>query len=174
MNTIKLFFSLAILTSSSLLGFLYGGTYGKRAKSLSDLEYCLRVLESQVVIGNTPLPTALENTYKQGKGDIRLIFKRIKDNLLLEKQEDIYFSLLTLSKELRNKYLLKDADIEVILFLGKILGKSNREDQKKNFQFILGEINEIYKDASKEKDVYEKLYRSLGILLGIGIIIIII
>lgn len=172
MKFIKLISILTILSSTSIIGFAYGNIFGKRAKNLIDLEYCIRLLESEILIGNTPLPEALDNIYKKGKGEVSNLFKEIREDLITTKREDIYISFQLQKDSLKDKYLFKPQDIEVILFLGRILGKTNRIDQEKNFKFILKQIEDLSIDASEEKETYEKLYRSLGILMGMGIIII--
>lgn len=174
MNIFKIIFFIIILLSSSIIGLLYGGTFSKRAKNITDLEYCIRVLESEILVGNTPLPEALYNVYRKGKGDISKIFLDIQKDLLKEKRDDIYYSFLILENKLKDKYSLNQEEIEVILFLGKILGKTNRLDQEKNFDFIKNQIGELSINADVERGKNEKLYPSLGVLVGIGIIIILI
>lgn len=174
MNIFKIIFSVSILLSSSFIGFVYGGTFSKRAKNIIDLEYCIRILESEILVGNTALPEALDNVYIKGKGSIRQIFLKVKEDLINNNRGDIYDSFLYIEQELKDKYSLKKEEIEIILFLGKILGKTNRSDQDKNFNFIKEQIRESAISASLAKGRNEKLYRSLGILSGIGIIIILI
>src|SRR5699024_3648192 len=130
MGIIKILFYIIILSTSTLLGFSYGGFYKKRAQSLLDLGYCIRILESEILVGNIPLPEALHNVYNKGRGDIKYIFKMLIEDLFNEEREDIYFSFLSLKNIFKNKYLLNDNDIEVLLFLGKVLGKSNRTYKK--------------------------------------------
>lgn len=174
MGLIKLLFYITILSSSSLIGFLYGEGFNKRAKTLHDLGYCIRILENEVLIGNTPLPDALNNTYLKGRGQIANVFSLIQKDLIDEEREDLYLSFNQYQGLLKESFSLKNKDIETFLFLGKILGKSNRVDQEKNFKFIINEIENNFYEANSEKGLYGKLYRSLGILLGIGIIILII
>ena len=87
------------------------------------------------------------------------------------KERDIYYSFLNLEDILANKYMLNKEDIE-LLFLGKVLGKTNRADQEKNFIFILDQISNLRVQANLEKVRNGKLYPSLGVLIGLGIIII--
>lgn len=172
MGAFKILFNVVILLSTSMIGFFYGLKFNKRAKNLLDLEYCIRILKSEVIIGNTPLSIALENTYKKGKGEISNIFRIIKEDLINQKREDIYYSFLNLEDILANKYMLNKEDIELLFFLGKVLGKTNRADQEKNFIFILDQISNLRVQANLEKIRNGKLYPSLGVLIGLGIIII--
>lgn len=174
MGLFKIFFNLIILISTSTIGFIYGGSFKKRADNIGDLQYCLRVLESEILVGNIPLPQALENTYIKGKGQIAYIFYIIKSDLETENREDIYHSFQHLEGMLKDKYLLEQEDVEVLMFLGRTLGKTHRVDQEKNFNFIKKQIDELVIQANMERVRNEKLYRSLGVLVGVGMIIILV
>ncbi|NLY47070.1 MAG: stage III sporulation protein AB [Tissierella sp.] len=174
MVAIKIIFNSLILILSSIMGFAFGNIYSKRAKSLLDLQYCIRVLQSEIINGNTPLPEALENVSIKGRGAISKLFKQIKDDLVIEKREDIYYSFLLHKDLLKNKYALSPQDIEIFLYLGKILGKTNSNDQDKNMAFIITQLENHYIEADKEKSKNTKLYRTLGFLIGLGVVIILI
>ena len=62
--------------------------------------------------------------------------------------------------------------MEIFLSLGRVLGSSDRKDQEKNFQLILKQISFLEKDARLEKEKNEKMFKSLGVLTGLVIIII--
>lgn len=174
MSMLKIILYIAIILGCALMGFLYGAIYGKRHHNLSNLIHCIRGLETEVIISGTPLPDALGKIGKTGKGEIASIFQIIKDDLILNKREEVYFSFLAVESILREKYFLKNEDIDVLLTFSKVLGKTNREDQKKNFAIILNELEQLAVDANHEKQKNEKLYRSLGLLIGLTIAIILI
>ncbi len=75
---------------------------------------------------------------------------------------------------MKNDLNFKQQDIEIILSLGRVLGTSNREDQGKNFQLILNQIIILEKEAKLERDKNEKMFKSLGVLVGLAIVIILI
>lgn len=174
MRLIQIAFNIIILSSSSLIGLIYSNRFRIRASNLLDLEYCIRILEGEILVTNNPLPEALERVYKQGKGDIRLVFKKIRNNLTLEKPNDLYSSFLAQEEELREKYCLQSRDIDVFFSLARVLGKTNSEDQAKNFKFAIDLIHNLAMEANREQVKNKKLYPSLGVLIGIMIIIIII
>ena len=70
-------------------------------------------------------------------------------------------------------YILKE-DVEILLSLGRVLGSSDRADQSKIFKLVLNQIGAQIEEAKMEKNQNEKLYRSLGVITGIGIIILLI
>ncbi|MFS8541749.1 MAG: stage III sporulation protein AB, partial [Tissierellales bacterium] len=75
-------------------------------------------------------------------------------------------------RQLIEELNLKEEDIELFLSLGRLLGTSDRTDQEKNFKLILNQIEILINEAKLEKDKNEKMYKNLGILAGIAIVII--
>ena len=100
--------------------------------------------------------------------DFFQIGKELEDGI----NDDIYLSFLSKEDLLKSKFALTDDVIEVFSSLGKILGQSNRYDQEKNLNFIIQQINELSIQATLEENKNQKLYPSLGVLIGIGMIII--
>ena len=174
MVVIRIVFNSLIVILTSIMGFVFGNVYSKRAKNLLDLQYCIRVLQSEIINGSIPLPQALENVSIKGRGSIAKLFKQIKDDLVNEKREDIYYSFLLQKDLLKNKYAFTSQDIEIFLYLGKILGKTNSKDQDKNMNFIITQLENHYIEAEEEKSKNTKLYRTLGFLIGLGVVIILI
>ena len=174
MSVLKTILNISIILGCSLMGFLYGAIYGKRLSNLNNLINCIRGLETEVLISQTPLPDALEKIAKGGKGKIASIFQIIKDDLIWNKRQEVYYSFLAIESNLREKYFLKNEDIDALLNFSKVLGKTNRDDQKKNFTIVLNELEQLAVDANFEKQKNEKLYRTLGLLIGLTITIILI
>ena len=162
-----------IFITSTLLGFFYGDKYSKRVENLMDLQQGIRILQSEVIIFSNPLPDALKNTSSRVSKEISKVFLIIRDNLLQNHSGDIYFSFLASESYLKNLFF-KNEDIKLFLSLGKIIGKTNRSDQEKQFNFLLDELENQIIEAKEERKKNEKMYRSLGLLLGLGIIIILI
>lgn len=165
-------FTLIFITSTSL-GFYYGGKYSKRVDNLMALQQGVRILQSEIIVFSNPLPDALENTSNRVSKEISRLFLFIRDNLLKNHSGDIYFSFLASESYLKD-LLFKVEDINVFLSLGKMIGKTNRVDQEKQFDFLLDELEILITEAKEERNKNEKMYRSLGLLLGLGIIIILI
>ena len=79
----------------------------------------------------------------------------------------------SIEKHLSNSFLNK-LDIELIKNFGKIVGKSDTEDQKKHFNLIYAQLEHHEKMAEEERKKNERMYRSLGFLLGAALYIILV
>ncbi|HEY8361433.1 MAG TPA: stage III sporulation protein AB [Tissierellaceae bacterium] len=167
--------SLAIIfITCAILGYCYGQRFTLRYENLVSLEQCIKILETEIVYGATPLPTALSNVYKKGNPRVSYIFEKIKDDLLEKKRSFVFESFLEIEDELYGKMNLKKEDVEIMLSLGRVLGSSDRHDQSKVFKIVLNQIEAQIEDAKIEKNKNEKLYRNLGVLAGIGLIILLV
>lgn len=174
MFLLKLVSSLLIFLTSTSIGYIYGKTFSYRLENLIYLEQCIKILETEIVYGATPLPEALSNVFKKGKGKVSYIFEEIKNDLLSNKREGIYHSFLSVEGILYDNLHLKKEDVEIFLALGRVLGTSDRKDQQKNFVLILNQIAAQILEAKVEKNKNEKLYKSLGVITGVGILILLV
>lgn len=172
MFVIKFIFSGFIFFSSSYLGYIYGKTYSSRLDNLIYLKQAIKVLETEIIYGATPLPQALLNVSKKSNHKTSQIFADIRRDLVINKRGLIYNSFLSIENDLYNNYCFKKKEIETFMDLGRVIGNSDRKDQEKNFIFTFIQLDEAILEAKSERDKNEKLYRSLGIITGIGIIII--
>lgn len=166
---LKLSLSIFILIASTIIGFLYGKKYSLRLANLIYLLQCIKILETEIVYGSTPLPEALTNVFHKGNIKVSYIFEDIKNDLILNKRDHIHNSFLSVEEKMYNQLHFKKEDVEAFLGLGRILGTSDRNDQQKNFILILKQIELLISGARVESNKNEKLYRTLGLITGIGI-----
>jgi len=172
MGFVKILSSLLIVFSSSLIGYYYGNRYSMRLENLSYLEQCIRILETEIVYGAVPLPEALTNVYLKGNKKVSCIFEEVKMDLTSNKDGDLFSSFHRVSSHLMEKLNFTKEDVELFLSLGRLLGSSDRTDQEKNFKLILNQIKILKDEALAQKNKNEKMYKNLGILAGIAIVII--
>jgi stage III sporulation protein AB len=174
MTLLKLLLISSIFFTCTTIGYTYSKKFSFRLENLIYLEQCIKILETEIVYGATPLPEALSNVYKKGNSRVSFIFNQIKEDLLTNKRSQVLNSFLSIEESLYNDLYLRKDDVETFLSLGRVLGTSDRVDQQKNFLLIYNQIAALIVEAKFERNKNEKLYKSLGIITGIGIIIILI
>lgn len=174
MFLLKLLLFASIFISSSTMGHLYGQRFSTRLENLIFLEQCIKILETEIIYGATPLPEALNDTFNKGNMKVSYIFRYIKEDLILNKRDSVYESFLAIENCLYEEIHLKKEDVEIFLSLGRVLGTSDRLDQQKNFVMVLNQINAKVLDAKIDKEKNEKLYKTLGVIGGLGIIILLV
>lgn len=65
-------------------------------------------------------------------------------------------------------------DKELLRSFGRVIGKSDTEDQKKHFKLVYAQLEHHEKMAEEERRNNEKMYKSMGFLLGAAILIILV
>ncbi|MCK9267184.1 MAG: sporulation protein, partial [Alkaliphilus sp.] len=84
--------------------------------------------------------------------------------------DEIWYSAVT---QEAGHTCLNGEDIDLLLSLGKNLGISNCEDQMKHIRLIREEFKRHYELALIEQNKNTKLFKNLGFLLGMTIVIIV-
>ncbi|KGG81433.1 stage III sporulation protein AB [Caloranaerobacter azorensis H53214] len=171
MLVVRLITSITIIFSCTFIGYYLANRYNKRFINLIKLQNCIQLLETEIVYCSTPLPEALENVYNKCDKSVSFIFKDLGNLLVDNKNLNVYEAFSYQTENLSKKLYLDFQDIEILMSLGRVLGISDREDQQKHFKLVLMQLENCQKDAEEKKQVNEKLFKNLGVLTGLAIVI---
>lgn len=173
MSLIKIVILALIMILTTKIGIEKASTYTVRLEELNKFKESLCFLK-----------TKIEFTYEP----LNEIFKEIS-SLVYENKENIYKELtsksiddgsdnsLFLSWQNATKTILnsvKNEDLIIIRNFGKLLGKTDKQGQISEIELTKSLIEKQIKNAEEEKIKNEKLYKSMGIVTGLGICIILI
>lgn len=168
---VKLIGSAIILFSASMVGWQIGKYYAHRPVQLRALLLALQLLETEIVYGLTPLHRAFVKIGRRVTQEIGIIFQKAAEHLqaeeglstqaCLQKAVDQNWSATSLRKEER----------EVLVSLGYVLGSSDRDDQQKHLRLAITHLRGLEEEARADQSKYEKMYKSLGFLGGLLVVI---
>lgn len=171
---LKLLGGFLIIVSSGLIGVILASKYSLRPKTLKKFRFSMQILETEIIFGSTPLPYALQSISLKSESPWDAFFSEISKGIMERKffsMEEAWNSAM--KKHLDLPYLSK-ADTELIRSIGKVIGRSDTEDQKKHFNLLYAELRQLEEMAEFEKRRNERMYKNLGFLLGIAIFIVLI
>ncbi len=168
---IKLIGAIFIILSSSLIGMKVASYYVLRSTQLRQLQVALQWLETQIVYGSTPLHVALNHIAVRMNGDVRYLFAAAADALTHLKEASTRECWESAIEKEWHKTALRKPEKEVLLQLGQVLGQSNREDQQKHIRLALMNLKSEEDVARAQQQKYEKMCRSLGLLGGLLVVI---
>ena len=158
-----------IFSSSTYIGILISKQYSNRVKELKHLKSALNMLKTKIRYTNEPLYNIFEEIANASNGNISNLFsnvcKKLKDNSASVAWENSV-DTVTLS--------IKREDRQVIRSMGKMLGKTDIDGQLSEIELTENFLETQIIDAENEKSKNEKLYRTLGMVTGVGIIVILI
>lgn len=166
---IKLIGMTAVIISVSLIGIFKSADLKKRADNLLEFEKVLRLMENEIVFARNPLNTALSNISDVTKA---------KDMLIYVKNDISTFGIrkawINGVKMYYKKFRLTDEDANMLAVLANTLGQTDAKTQSDNIKYVIALINTQYTEAQTEYAKTGKMYRSLGILAGMFIAVLLI
>lgn len=169
---LKIISSCIIIICCSLLGIHMSKRYGQRIVNIRILQNILTQLETEIVHYSTFLPQAIENSINSLGGEWEPFFKGIINRLQLGNESTVAEAWGESLKTLKNNPFIGKAEYEIMYRFGKQLGSSDKKSQEKYFELVQNQLTIEEKNAQESRLKYEKMYRSLGLLLGLSIAII--
>ena len=169
MFIVKILILLIIFCTSSLIGISIAKKYSNRVNNLKEIKTALNIFETKIKYTYETIPEIFkeisENTYKT----VSEIFLTASDKMLELSAGDAWkFALDNCNIEitLEDKNILKN--------LAKLLGKTDVEGQISEINLTNQFLDKQIEVAEQEKNKNEKLYKTLGMTIGLVIVIILI
>ncbi|MED5017560.1 stage III sporulation protein SpoIIIAB [Paenibacillus chibensis] len=169
---LKLLGAVLILLSGTLAGFHQAARFAARPKQIRELILAMQRLETEISYGFTPLPDAFSKMAEQLGEPLRTLFKRAAHYMAssgITAQESIQRSL----QENWKRTAMKTPERDILHQLSFTLGTSDRQDQIKHIALAAQQLKHEEAMARDEQAKYEKISRSLGLLIGALIVILI-
>ena len=152
-----------------LIGNIISKRYILRVKELKDFENALNIIESKIKFTYEPLPEIFKQTSRLLSENISKIFINASIYMKDLNCEEAW----TKSVKETNTYLNKE-DIENIKGFGKMLGKTDKEGQISHLELTKTFVEMQIKKAKDEEEKNAKMYKTLGVIFGLAIVIILI
>ncbi len=169
MEIIKFMFLTTIFCISAFIGILISKTYTTRVKQLAEIQRALNIFEEKIKFTYEPVPDVFLEISKTCKDEIKCIFENASNNMKVMTAGEAWEAALDSS----NTKLTKD-DIETLKGLAKMLGKTDLDGQVSEIRLTKKFLETKIKEAEIEKNKNEKLYKTLGLTVGLTIVIVLI
>lgn len=150
-----------------ILGFYLSYESSYRIKDLRELKKVLTLMKNEIVFLKTPLRELIE--HMKYKSNLSHLFHQFL-NELNKSNENIYDMWERAVHSTRGKYYFKREDEDMLLSLGKALGKST-DTEISTIENIMEYIDMKILELNEEKSKDLKLYKSLSVLFSALIII---
>ena len=167
MIIIKFINLIGILLICIYLGNYKAKSYEIRTSELNKFQNALIMFKSKIEFTYEPIKNIFEDISK----------------IIYEKEENIFLNSIRNEKEISSSWVnstikikngFNNEDKEIIKMLGKMLGKTDVKGQVNEIDLCISLIEGQLKKAETEKEKNTKLYKTMGIILGLGICIILI
>lgn len=155
-----------VLIGATTLGWCIDRVQLYRIEDLEGVRSILYMLHSEVNYSITPLPTALREIIDKSNSRVNCIFTRLLSLIGEKTSESITVLWEKAVKSQLPKTYLEEEDEKNLLSFGQTLGYLDKEMQKKNIEITIEHIEKQIARLEKKHDKSGHLYRSLGILGG--------
>ncbi|MBR1654138.1 MAG: stage III sporulation protein AB [Clostridia bacterium] len=170
MYLLKCILLITLFCTSTIIGILISKRYSNRLKILRDLKNALNIFEVKINFSFETISEIFMEISQKINGVAGKIFfdtvKNIENNMCAgdawEKSID------------KNKDVLKKDDIDCLKTLGKLLGKTDIEGQLNQIELVSTFLEKQINDANEDKNKNEKMYKKLGAIVGLVIVIVLI
>lgn len=160
-----------IFLGSTSIGWIISKRYSKRVEELKEIQTDLNILENKIKFSREALNEIFIQIGQSSKNKIGEIFKTASINLKLNTTKEAWQK--SIEENAKNLSLEKE-DIKIIEDLGNTLGKTDVEGQISQIELTKKFIEVQISKAEEERKKNEKMYKSLGSLIGLAIVIILI
>ena len=167
MLIIKIIIYTFIFSFSSLIGILISKKYSNRVNELKEFKNALNIFKTKIRYTYEPIPEIFMEISKNVNSNISDVFKLAADKMNILTAGEAWNMALKF-EELN----INQEDITVLNNLGKLLGKTDLQGQLNTIEMTSDFLDEQIKKAEIQKDKNEKLYRTLGMIAGLSIVII--
>ena len=149
-----------IFLSCSLIGILVSNKYRNRVNELKEFKNALNIFKTKIRYTYEPIP---ENT----SSNISNVFVVASEKMKVLAAGEAWN--LALNMEELN---INDEDRLALSNLSKLLGKTDVTGQLNQIELTTDFLESQIKKAEQQRDKSEKMYRTLGMLIGMAIVII--
>ena len=166
---IKVFIFAMIIGTSSAIGLMLAKKYTNRELELKEIKNALNMFATKIKFTYEPIPNLFMEIANKLGGNIGAIFQRAAIKMKEETAGDAWNNAL----EEVNHNLTKE-DVTVLKNLSRLLGQTDLEGQISEIEVVNQFLTSQLENAGEERRKNEKMYRTLGVVTGLTIAIILI
>lgn len=166
---VKLCGSLFVVISCGLLGLKFSNDYEGRIVKLNNLKKVMKILKNEITYSNESILEAIRKSATiddQTFNDFLLgVIEKYKEGVSLKQawEESVDVNL--------KKSVMKDTDLELVKQLGHNLGVTCRETQIDYIDNFIGKVELLEEELQIQKEEKCKMYKSMGVMTGLFIVV---
>ena len=167
----NIFLNTSIFLLCSYLGYIKAYDYTCRVNNLKSFIFTLKYLEDEIIYKRNSLPEALKATAEGKSTDAAKLFLDSVCADFSHNSSELYKNWCTKIDCVLSNSSLTTEDKEIILELGKGIGSTDIMGQSQLFSRIHKLLEEQLGEAQKLAATKGKMYKSLGIAVGLALVI---
>lgn len=161
-----------VLLGCGALGVVFSGKFKERVNQLSQLQSVMTQLEFDIDFLNITLDESFERISRNIENPLKSVFLYISDRLKKDPVADMQRLWSRAITKYQYDLMLSKEDVDILIDFSKTLGEGNREKEKNNIKLAQMRLKMALERARNEADKNVKMYRGLGFLAGVFIVIV--
>ena len=167
MLIVKIIIYSFIFLSSSLIGILISKKYENRVNELKEFKNAINIFKTKIRYTYEPIPDIFMEISKNLNSNISNVFKLAANKMDILAAGDAW--CIALKMEDLN---INEEDKTALSNLSKLLGKTDLQGQLSTIEMTMDFLDEYIRKDEIQKNKNEKMYRMLGMIVGLSIVII--
>jgi len=168
---LKLLGAMLILLAFTLFGFYQAHQFSRRPKQIADLIRSMQRLETEITYGFTPLPQALLKIAEACPPPVGAMFQNAAEELRKDGSRSVQQIWQEAIQTQWQHTSMKKGEQDIVRQLGFTLGLSDSTDQVKHLRLAIQQLQGEMDGAQEDRKRYESMWRSLGLLMGALLVI---
>jgi len=164
--------AICVIAASFIWGEYKARSLSLRAQQLQKFQQALQLLAAEISYTVTPLPHAFANVGQRMDGLVGEIFDRA--GFLMQSRGDVNAreAWLGAIEEFLPQIFITNEDRQILEQLGNSLGVSDGDNQLKQIKLVDKLLEGALREALDERNRSERMWRYLGVLGGLMLVII--
>ena len=164
---IKYILLIGIFGLSAGIGLVIAKTYENRVVELREFRNILNIMKTKMKFTYEPLAEIFKQIAKNNETNIEKIFSQMAIQITYSHTRDVWENCIENADISINK-----EDKDILKKLGKLLGQTDVEGQISEIEMTENFLNMQIIKAEEEKKKNQKMYKTLGIVVGLVFVII--
>lgn len=167
MQILKYTLLLIIFSLSTIIGITISKMYENRVKELREFKSILNIIKTKIKFTYEPLAEIFKQIAKDSSTNIEKIFGKMVNQIQYRQVREIWENCIQ-----EADISIKQEDKDIIKKLGQLLGQTDVEGQVSEIEVTQNFLDMQITKAEEEKNKNQKMYKTLGIVIGLVFVII--
>lgn len=162
-----------LVLATTCIGIYVSNRFENRPKHIRQLKSALQLLEAEITYSQVPLQVAFQTIAKQLPYPVSQFFQDLSTKMQLENTD--FYTLWNKGVEDLSKIgSFKNNEAEILKQFGISLGQHDFTQQQKQIRLALTHLDRELEEARDEHFKYSNLAKSLGVLSGVFLVLLLV
>ncbi len=169
MQILKFLLLIIIFLLSTIIGIVIAKMYENRVKELQEFKSILNAMKTKIKFTYEPLEEIFNEVSENGKTAVSNIFKQMAIQIQYKKTDEVWTSCIQ-----NADISINQEDKDILKKLGRLLGQTDVDGQISEIEVTQSFLETQLIKAEEEKKRNQKMYKTLGAVVGLTFVVILI